>query len=328
MSCRQALRSVGVLALVLAAFSLWPLTASAADTIAFTIKDRRVVESSGLARDPVANLYWTANGSAATGVAYGITPKGKVAGTLNFRADPRDVEAVALGKDRLYLGDIGDKSGQRPNVTVYYFNNPRANGLTVSYHSWDFRYPDGRHDAETLLVDSQGRLYIVTKGGKAGIYAAPTKPRTAGVNALTKLGNASALVTDGVFLPGDKQIALLTSGGVSVIDAKTYQQVATAPIPKQPQAESLTVSLDGKSLLVGSTGKESKVYAIPMPAVATGGPSSSSTGAPDSGDQSDDPGADADTGSGGSRRGTFLAIGLAGFVAVVAGVVVALVRKP
>ena len=228
-----------------------------------------------------------------------------------------------MGKDRLYLADIGDNGEKRDDVTVYYFNNPRANGLTVTYKSWDFRYPDGRHDAETLLVDSAGRLFIVTKAKTGAIYAAPKKPKADGVNKLTKLGAAPDTVTDGVFLPGDKQIALLRKAGVvEVIDAKTYQQVATEPIPKQPQPKSLAVSLDGKSLLIGSSGKKSKVYAVPIPGAS---PSPNPSADSDPGDQADVPDDDASSGQG--RRGTFLAIGLAAFAAVVAGAVVGFARK-
>ena len=45
--------------------------------------------------------------------------------------------------------------------------------------------------------------------------------------------------------------------------------MASAPIPDQPQAESLTLSLDERSLLVGSEGKKSKVYSMPVPSDAT-----------------------------------------------------------
>ena len=103
------------------------------------------------------------------------------------------------------------------------------------------------------------------------------------------------------------------------------QDRKTPPIPDQKQAESLTVSLDGQSLLVGSEGKRSKVYAMAVPGAPTPTPS------PSAGDN--DPGADADpdedsdANAGSSSRGTLLALGLAGVVALVAGGVVALVRK-
>jgi hypothetical protein len=328
MSVRRALQSSGAIVVALALCGLFPSIAAAKATVAFTIKDERVVESSGLARDTVAGLYWTVNDSGASGAAYGVQPNGKVRGSLNYLAQPEDVEAVAFHDDRLYLGDIGDNDEKRDFVRVYFFNHPRANGLTVDYRAYDFRYPNGSHDAETLLVNGKGRLFIVTKADKGGIYAAPKKPSRDGVNDLKRVGSAPAVITDGTFLPGDKQIALLSYDSVRVIDADTYKSVATAKIPRQPQAESITVSLDGQSLLVGSEGKKSKVYAMPVPGSETSTPTPTPSGAPDQSDPGDVPDEDAGPNAGQSNAGTFLAVGLAGFVAVVAGVVVALVRKP
>lgn len=323
MRCSRALRRAGSLLAAAALMLAVPAVATAKDTVAFTIKDVRVVESSGLARDLPANLYWTANDSGSTGIAYGVNAKGKVVGSLNFRASPVDVEAVAVHENRLYLGDIGDNTADRSKITVYAFNDARANGLTVGYQAYDFRYPDGAHDAETLLVNPKGRLFIVTKGRKGGIYAAPKNPSRQSTNELERVGTAPALVTDGTFLPGGKQIALLSYTSVEVVDAKTYAKVAVAAIPKQKQAESLTVSLDGTSLLVGSEGKKSKVYAMAVPGNETPSPNPSATD-----DQGSDPDVDdSDADSGSSSRGTYLALGLAGVVALVAGGVVALVRR-
>ena len=322
MRCRRALRGAVSVAVALQLFAAVPSVALAKDTVAFTIKDVRVTESSGLARDLPANLYWTANDSGGTGTAYGVNAKGRVVGTLNFRAEPVDVEAVAVYKNRLYLGDIGDNDAKRDEVTVYAFNDARANGLTVGYRAYDFTYPDGAHDAETLLVSPRGRLLIVTKGKRGGIYRAPKVPSRTETNQLKRVGDAPALVTDGTFLPDGKQIALLGYTSVRVIDAKTYAKVATAKIPSQPQAESLAVSLDGQSLLVGSEGRRSKVYAMPVPGTATPTPSATAAA-----DRQDTPDVDEDSGAGQKGRGTWLALGLAAFVAVVAGGVVGLVRK-
>ncbi len=186
----------------------------------------------------------------------------------------------------------------------------------------------GPHDAEALLVNGKGRLFIVTKAAKGGIYVAPKKPSRNGVNDLKRVGRAPALITDGTFLPGDERIALLSYDAVRVIDADTYKTVATARIPRQPQAESMAVSLDEESLLVGSEGKKSKVYEMPVPGTETPTPTPTPSDNPDQTDPGDDPDEDTDPGAGQSNAGTFLAVGLAGFVAVVAGVVVALVRKP
>jgi hypothetical protein len=322
MALMRGVRRLGLLLLAGAFLVIVPTVAAAEDTIAFTIDDTRISESSGLAVDPAGNLYWTVNDSGDRGVAYGIGLDGTVQGTLNFRAQPEDVEAVAMHEDRLYIADIGDNSRQREFIRIYRFTNPRANGLTVTYQAYDFRYPDGQHNAETLLVDDSGRLFIVTKGRNAAIYQAPAKPNREDVNELEEVGSAPSNVTDGTFLPGGDRIALLTYNSVEVIDATSYEVMASTPIPDQPQAESLTISLDQESLLVGSEGKKSKVYAIPVPSEATPTPTPST-----------DPATEADVpeeqaSSWQSRRGTLLAIGLAGFVALVAGTVVAVVRGP
>lgn len=324
-------RGLAVTTLAMLLASGVPGLASAADKVAFTMRDDRITESSALASDTSGQLYWTANDSGSTGVVYGVGPNGKVRGTLRYRAPVTDVEALAVHENRLYVADIGDNTGSRSMVSVYYFLNPRANGLTVTYNAYDFRYPDGAHDAETLLVDGAGRLYIVTKGAEGGIYAAPTKPSRDGVNELQKVGKAPGLVTDGVFLPGGRQIALLTYSSVVVLDAGTYKQVATATIPAQRQAESLAVDLGGTGLLVGSEGKNSKVYAMAVPGAASPStnPSatSSATASAEASTDSSDEDVDA-TPASSNRRGTYLAVGLAGLVALVAGIVVALARKP
>jgi hypothetical protein len=264
----RAASRFGLLLLTAVFLAVVPTAAVAKDTVAFTIKDARITESSGLAADAAGNLYWTVNGSDDGGVAYGIGPDGTVEGTLNFNAQPRDVEAVAVHGDRLYVADIGDNNARRRFVRIYVFANPSANGQTVSYHAYDFRYPDGPQDAETLLINDSGRLFIVTKGQKAGIYKAPAKPERQGVNELEQVGSAPSTVTDGTFLPGGDRIALLTRSSVEVIDASSYEVMASAPIPDQPQAESLSLSLDESSLLVGSEGKKSKVYSVSVPSDA------------------------------------------------------------
>jgi hypothetical protein len=322
MALIRASRRVGLLLLVTVLLGIIPTVAGAEETLAFKITDARITESSGLAMDPAGNIYWTVNDSGDRGVAYGMGLNGKVQGTLNFRAQPFDVEAVAVHNDRLYVADIGDNNDRRSFVRVFFFKNPRANGLTVTYHAYDFRYPDGSHNAEALLVNNSGRLFLVTKSKNAAVYAAPANPKRSGVNELKKVGSAPAGVTDGTFLPDGHRIALLTYTSVYVLNASSYQVLASAPIPAQPQAESLTVSLDQKSLLVGSEGKKSKVYSVSIPSEATPTPTPSE----DPGSETDVPGDQADGIQ--NQKGTLLALGLAGFVALVAGTVVAVVRKP
>ena len=332
MAVRRALRSALVLLGALGMVVGLPVAAAGDDIVAFRITDPRITESSGLARDPGADAYWTVNDSGDEGIAYAVSQRGEITGTLEYRADPIDVEAVAMHDGRLYIADIGDNGAEREVITVYYFDDARPADETVAYRSWEFRYPDGAQDAETLLVNDEGRLFIVTKAapgsGPGVVYAAPESPKRTGVNELERVADAPPAVTDGTYLPGGDRIALLTFfGQIEVLDATSYEKVAEATTPPQDQPESLTISLTGKSLLVGSEGKDSAVYAIPVPSSgSTASPTATPSEGGDQPDTEEDVEADANTGQGRAR--TMLALGLAGLVAVVAGSVVALVRKP
>jgi hypothetical protein len=325
------LRAVAV-TVASALLSVPVVLASAKDEQAFVIRDSRVTESSGLARDTRAKLYWTVNDSGDQGTVYGLTTSGDVRGIIGFRARPVDVEAVAMSGQRLYVGDIGDNLRRRDMVTVYWFDNPRADNRTVPYRAYDFSYPDGPHDAETLLVDDSGRLYVVTKEAKGGIYVAPREPSRQGVNKLRRVGDAPAFVTDGVFLPGGDRIALRTYVSVVMLDGKTYRQVAQAATPFQKQGESVAVSLDGKSLLVGSEGKRAPVLQVAIPRSGGEAPAGAvkppASAKPTPTPSATDPGAEEDSDveveadPPAQRTGTILALSLAGLVALIAGLVV------
>lgn len=310
--------------------------AEAKDDQSFTIRDLRVTKSTGLARDVRAQIYWTVNDSGSQGTVFGIDPQGNVQGVLGFRGQPEDVEAVAMHDRRLYVADIGDPRRARSMVTVYYFDNPQPDNRTVPYRSYDFSYPDGPHDAATLLVDPRGRLYVVTRERHGGIYAAPPQPSRQGVNELRRVADAPDYVTDGVFLETDNRIALRTYVSVLVLDGDTYRTRARAGTPWQKQSESVALGLGGSSLLLGSMGTRSSVQQVPVPdtlasvpAAASNPPASPSA---NSSPSASDPGAggdpaEEDAGTPISRTGTLLALSLAALVALVAGVVVAAWRR-
>lgn len=334
---RRRLRAAAM-AVVALLLSAPVLEASAATDVAFTIRDARVIRSSGLVRDPRANVYWTVNDSSEQGTAYGVRRDGNVQGIIGFRAQPQDVEAVAMSGRRLYVADIGDNGAKRKFVTVYALTDPRPDNRTVPYRAYDFHYPDGAHDAKTLLVDSRGRLYLVTKEAGGGIYEAPQNPSRSTRNRLKRVGAAPSFVTDGVFLP-DGRIALRTYASVEVLDPRTYQTVARATTPYVLQGESIAVVLRGKKLLIGSEGKNSPVLQVPVPTRLGAAPSPASTPPPstkptptatasDTANTTDDSDpAEEDSGPPVSRVGTVLALTLAGFVALVSGVIVAARRS-
>jgi hypothetical protein len=323
--------------------TLWtPALAGAADTVAFTISDPRIDQSSGLVRNFSHTGWWTANATDDGGVVYAINDKGEVTGSFRYAASPTDVGALARYGRRVYVADIGDSAEKRDFVTVYYFDSPPANGSTVKFHSYDFAYPDGAHDAKTLLVDGAGRLYIVTMGKRGAIYAGPGLPSRTALNRLVKVGSAPSYVTDGVFLPNNTRIALRTYVSVVVLDAISYKTVASSAIPDQPKGETIALTLNGKQMVLGSQGSPSKTFVVAVPkekaadlpkATSTPpmNPSAKASASTDAGGDNADggDGADVDEGAAGtSRQGTLLAIGLAGALAIVAGAVVAIVRRP
>ena len=267
----------------------------------FTIRDDRVTESSGLAKaQKYEGIYWTVNDSGDSARVFGVDTTGKVKMVISFKAEVRDVEAVAVDRDgTIYIADIGDNKSNRDTIEIYTIPEPDQLGdaENVSYHRYDFTYPDGAHDAETLLVEpGTNQLYIVTKSAKGGgIYAAPPAPSRAGTNELTKLAPAPAgLFTDGTFLPDGQRVVLRTTTGVSTVawgEAPTL--VASAKVPAAQctsvaLCESVAVGQASNTVVIGSEGENSAVYQVPVPAkqAAATPPAASATPKPASGNES------------------------------------------
>lgn len=322
-------------------------------TVAFTINDSRVTGSTGLARDTDDGLYWTVNHSGPAGRAFALDASGRVQGTINFRAKIVDVEALQYFDHALYIADIGDRSGDRRYVTVYVLYQPQPDNAVVLYRAYDFAYPDGPHDAKTMLISDSGRIYLVTDEAHGGIYEAPAQPSRIEVNTLTRVGDAPPYVTDGQFLT-DGRIALRSYVDVSILDPNRNDRVvARAATPFQPRGESLTQSLDGNSLLIGSEGPKSTVLSIPVPDTmgaapspgpsppqspapaspsaspspsASVSPSGSQSGGNDPGGNAADQNTDVGNSSGPGSGGTLGALLIAAAVAVAAGAGVYLAR--
>ncbi|MFD2083575.1 hypothetical protein [Actinopolymorpha cephalotaxi] len=118
-----------------------------------------------------------------------------MAGTISLRtAENVDWEAIAPGPDqRVWVGDIGDNTRVRDRITIYRFREPSSTGdQPVEWSRFRFRYPDGAHDAEALLVDPRtARVYVVTKDpGGGAIYAAPSTLVAGTTATLTKVADA------------------------------------------------------------------------------------------------------------------------------------------
>ena len=251
--------------------------AASGPAVVLRLQDPALLESSGLAvsaRHP--DVVWSNPDGGSVARVMAVDRSGDTVATLTLRdIDPYDPEALAPGRAgsrSLWVGDIGDNSVRRPDVSVFRISEPRRLAdRTVRAQWFRFTYPDGPHDAEALLVDpSSGRVLIATKSfGDAGLYRAPSTlvPESEGVNRLERVADVPPLVTDGAFLP-DGRFVLRTYTDAYVYDRPGHE-VDSFTLPAQPQGES--VAAEGvDALLVGSEGRRSAVYRVPLPATAVG----------------------------------------------------------
>src|SRR6185295_5400530 len=144
-----------------------------------TIKEKSISESSGLAASrSTPGAYWTHNDSGDGPFIYAFDTRGDSLGIFRVTgAQARDWEDMAAGpgplanKSYLYLGDIGDNNEARDEVVVYRVAEPALNattrkltkvrpGSTEPAEAIRLKYPDGKHDAEALLVHpTTGNIY-------------------------------------------------------------------------------------------------------------------------------------------------------------------------
>ncbi len=236
----------------------------------FTIKDDRVDQSSGLARSQnYEGIWWTVNDSGENPEVIGVDGEGKVRAVLGLKTKVTDVEAIAVDKSgTIYIADIGDNKKNRDMVEVFTIPEPSnlEDSESVKFHRYDFEYPDGAHDAETLLIDPESRrLFFVTKvtSGKAGIYAAPEQASREGTNELSKIADAPAGVTDGVFVPDGSMAVLRSMTDVATVEWSDEPNVIARATTPTAQGESIALSDSGNSILIGS--KTSAVYDVAVP---------------------------------------------------------------
>jgi hypothetical protein len=136
-----------------------------------TITAAVLPEVSGLtAATAVPGGWWVVNDSGHTADLHLIDRRGTLLATVRVRnaanVDWEDLASAsgAAGTRVLYIGDIGDNDHARRSLVVYRVGEPERNARSVTATALPFRYPDGRHDAEALLVDpASGRIYVVVK---------------------------------------------------------------------------------------------------------------------------------------------------------------------
>ena len=264
-----------------------------------TIKEKSISESSGLvASRSTPGVYWTHNDSGDGPFIYAFDTHGDSRGIFRVTgAQARDWEDIAAGpgpqanKSYLYIGDIGDNNEIRDEVIVYRVAEPTLNtttqkqtkarpGSTEPAQAIRLKYPDGKHDAEALLVHpTSGNIYIVTKVLIANpvVYEAAA-PFTAGkVVTMRRIGEVrvpslfGGVITGGSVSPDGRRVALCDyfQGYELVLPAGSKdfndiwkQKMTGFDLGKRKQGESITYRLDGKAFLATSEGKQSPLTQV------------------------------------------------------------------
>ena len=250
------------------------------------LEDKKISESSGLAASRLApGLFWTHNDSTGGPLIYAFDRQGKSRGTWRVTgATARDWEDIAAGpgpqgRPYLYVGDIGDNRGRRDQIVVHRFPEPAvgeasadAPPATEAAESVALKYPDGNHDAETLMVHPRtGDIYIITKTGfaAAGVYKLGAPQTFSGAHTLRRVGSVAAPgVFGGVFTGGDispdgrrvvicdytqgYELELPKGSSDSDFDRIWAQPPTPVNLGQRRQGEAIAYSHDGASILATS----------------------------------------------------------------------------
>jgi len=234
-------------------------------------------EGSGLAasrRTP--GRFWSHNDSGEP-VLFALDGNGRVIGRLTISgAAVEDWEAVAVGPcpsgSCIYVADIGDNDAERRRITVYRVVEPvEASGSAKVADVFHATYPDGAHDAESLLVTPEGRLLIVTKGdtGPVSLYRFPNELRSGATVALERVGGArdprqpaeNDRITDGAVSPDGQWIVLRSTHALTFYRAadllagnwREAGRVALGTLG-EPQGEGVTFASNDSVYLMSEGG--------------------------------------------------------------------------
>jgi len=188
----------------------------------------KLEESSGLAwsvKNP--GMLWTHNDSGNSNVLYLLdTATAEIVATYQIlNTVNTDWEDVAVstgpieGESYVYISNTGDNAQKRNNYIIYRFVEPvfkeadrgktvRTEGLAVDAIS--FRYPDGNHDAEAILVDPMTHdIFLTTKRDEVShLYVIPYPQSTSSSATVYLAGYFSFREASGstMNLQGDKAI--------------------------------------------------------------------------------------------------------------------------
>ena len=208
------------------------------------VREAALHEASALvASQQWPGIYWTFNDSGNTPTLFAVDEDGQPRGTFGVsNATNVDWEALQLGPDddggyALYIGDIGNNKGKRPDGVIYRVREPvpapkeaqAAAGETVSATAFRFIYPVASRNAEAMLVHPKSAEVVLISRGEDGfnlVYRLPipldsrhdATLELVGVIDARSLGPTSGPITDAAISADARQVVLRTSSRALVYD--------------------------------------------------------------------------------------------------------------
>jgi hypothetical protein len=259
------------------------------------IESGEITESSGIAPSRCQpDVLWTHNDSGDDAFIYAINPKGERKGTWKIpNARNIDWEDIAAFKDKngacfLYIGEIGNNELKRSEFVVYRVREPQVSDENKSSSKKDplatedaeairFSYPDGTHNAETLMVQPQtGDIYVLTKqvSQPAGVYklaANSQNERSEKIAEITVPAIPNGLLTGGDISPDGRRVVvcdyfsayeLILPNSASNFDEIWKQTPLVIELGKREIGEAVGFSADGNSIFATSEKKNSPVIEV------------------------------------------------------------------
>lgn len=243
-------------------------------------------ELSGLAASRAhPGIFWAHNDSGNATELFAIRESGEVAAKFPLEGVvAQDAEDLALGpcgaQDSttcLYLADIGDNLQMRTALKILKVREPASlDPVSLSAEVLSFRYPDGAHDAESLVVDPKtATLYVLTKSPDSlgALYRldglAPGSEAEATLLGALRSRNGLDHVSTGASLhPTATRLLVRTyshvwelrrEGATSLEDLLNTEGVQlpgpSSTAQPQPQSEAISYTVDGRGYVIGSEGE-------------------------------------------------------------------------
>jgi hypothetical protein len=231
--------------------------------VVFSFTDPAITESSGLV--DLGALMVTTNDSGGDPLVFVVDARtGRTVGHTTFTDSVEDVEALApAGGDQVWVGDIGDNDEQRASVQVYRVPVGRGD-RTVGAPAYELTYPDGPHDAESLVAAPGGRLYVITKALLGGtVYAAPRHLDPDHPNRLHAVGAVDVWATDAALFPDGRHVLVRGYDTAVIYTFPGFEPVASFDLPRQKQGEGVSISASGR-IRLSSEGVNSAVLQVEL----------------------------------------------------------------